>query len=333
MERYSRQLILPQVGEDGQRKLISARVAVIGLGALGSLSSILLARAGTGHIHVIDRDVVELDNLQRQVLYDERDIGEAKAVVAGRRIGEMNSSVEIQSFPSDLIPKNVDDILTGVDLVVDGLDNMKTRFVVNDHCVKNDIPFVYGGAVATYGMTMTIVPNKTACFECLFPSLPPAGSLATCETEGILNTVPATVSSLQVADALRLILGEDVGGKLLTYDAWLREINEMDISRNEDCPSCGRKEFRYLTEDDADLAVSLCGTNSVSISAKGTERIDFDSLEARLAKVGDTRRGEDILKFAVDDYKMTIFQDGRVLISGTGDTAKARSLYSRFIGD
>ena len=202
MERYDRQVILPQVGRDGQEKLLEARVAVVGLGALGSLSSILLARAGVGHLVIIDRDVVELDNLQRQVLYDECDVGEAKAIVAGAKIAEMNSDVEVQIYPSDLGPRNVDEMLASVNIIVDGLDNLKTRFVVNDFCVKRGIPFVYGGAVATYGMTMTIVPMLTACFECLFPALPPAGTVATCETEGILNAVPATISSLQVADTL-----------------------------------------------------------------------------------------------------------------------------------
>jgi adenylyltransferase/sulfurtransferase len=333
IERYDRQMVLPQVGRDGQEKLLEAAVAVIGLGALGALSSTLLARAGIGRLVVIDRDVVELDNLQRQVLYDEGDIGEAKAIVAARKISEANSTVEVRSHPSDLSPRNIDDILAGVDVIVDGLDNLKTRFVVNDHCVKNQIPFVYGGAVATYGMTMSIVPTLTACFECLFPSLPPAGTVATCETEGILNTVPATISSLQVADTVRLILGEDVGGQLLTYDAWTREFNEMSISRNEDCPSCGKKAFRHLVEDDSDLAVTLCGRNSVSISLRATERIDFDALESRLMKVGKPRRGDGILMLDIDQYRLTIFQDGRVLISGTGEVAKARSLYSRFIGD
>lgn len=303
------------------------------MGALGCLSSTLLVRAGIGHLSVVDRDVVELDNLQRQMLFHEGDLDEAKAIVAGRKLRAMNSSVDVQSFPIDLVPKNIDEILGDADIVVDGLDNMKTRFIINDYCVKNGIPFVYGGAVATYGMTMTIVPDRTACFECLFPFLPPAGSVATCETEGILNTVPATISSVQAADALRLLLGEEVGGKLLTYDAWLREINQMDICKNEECPSCGTREFRYLVEEDTDLAVSLCGRNSVSISPKVKEHVDFNSLEARLRKAGETRRGEGILILAVQDYRMTIFQDGRVLISGTGDVSKARSLYSRFIGD
>jgi adenylyltransferase/sulfurtransferase len=333
IDRYDRQIILPQVGRDGQSKFAKAKAAVVGLGALGSLSSTLLARAGVGRLVIIDRDVVELDNLQRQVLYDERDVGEAKAIVAGRKIAETNSTVEVQSFPSDLSPRNINDILASVDVVVDGLDNLGTRFVVNDYCVKNQIPFVYGGAVATYGMMMPIVPMVTACFECLFPALPPAGTVSTCETEGILNTVPATIASLQVTDTLKLILGENVEGKLLTYDAWLHEFSELSISRNESCPSCGRKEFRHLAEDDSDLAVSLCGRNSVSVSARTTEHIDFDSLESRLAKVGKTRRGDGILLFDVDEYRLTIFQDGRVLISGTGEIAKARSLYSRFIGD
>lgn len=333
MERYIRQIVLPQVGEAGQERLAEARVAVVGMGALGCLSSMLLVGAGVGQLSVIDRDIVELDNLQRQILYGEGDLGESKAVVARKRLQSMNSTVNVQSFPADVIPKNIGNILGDVDVVVDGLDNMKTRFVVNDYCIKNGIPFVYGGAVATYGMTMTVVPERTACFECLFPFLPPAGSIATCEIEGILNTVPATISSIQTADALKLVLGEDVGGKLLTYDAWLREINQIDISRNEECPSCGTKEFQHLGEEESDFAVSLCGRNSVSITPKSRETIDFDSLEARLRKVGEIRRGEGILTFIVQGYRMTVFQDGRVLVSGTDEVSKARSLYSRFIGD
>lgn len=333
MERYIRQIVLPQIGEAGQEKLAEASVAVIGLGALGCLSSMLLVRAGVGQLFVIDRDVVELDNLQRQILYREGDLGESKATVARKRLRSVNSAVDVQSIPADVIPKNTGDTLGDVDVVVDGLDNMKTRFVVNDYCVKNGIPFVYGGAMATYGMTMTIVPERTACFECLFPFPPSAGSIATCETEGILNTVPATISSIQTTDALKLVLGEGVGGNLLTYDAWLREINQIDISRNDECPSCGTREFRHLVEDESDLVISLCGRNSVSITPKPGETIDFDSLSARLQKVGKIRRGEGILTFTVQDNRMTIFQDGRVLISGTDEISKARSLYSRYIGD
>lgn len=333
MERYIRQIVLPQIGEAGQEKIAGARVAVIGMGALGCLSSMLLVRAGVGQLSVIDRDVVELDNLQRQILYREGDLGESKAIVARNRLRSMNSTVDVQSIPSDVIPKNIGNTLGDVDVIVDGLDNMKTRFVVNDYCVKNGIPFVYGGAVATYGMTMTIVPERTACFECLFPLLPSAGSIATCETEGILNTVPATISSIQTTEALKIILGESVGGKLLTYDAWLREISQIDISRNDQCPSCGTREFRHLAERESDFAVSLCGRNSVSITPRPEETIDFDSLEARLRKVGEIRRGEDILTFTVQDCRMTIFQDGRVLITGTDEISKARSLYSRYIGD
>lgn len=326
-------MILPQIGEDGQRKLAEARVAVIGLGALGSLSSSLLARAGVGHLVIVDRDVVELDNLQRQLLYDERDIGEAKALVAQRELSAMNSSIEITSHPSDLNPANISRILDGLDVVVDGLDNMKSRFLVNDHCVKTNTPFVYGGAVATYGMMMTIVPGRTACFECLFPSIPRVGTVATCETEGILNTVPATISSVQVAEVLRLLVGDQTGGKLLTFDAWQREFNEMDISRNPECPSCGKGEFRHLTGDGTGLVASLCGRDAVSISPKTGGSVDFDALEARLSKAGEVRRGDGILILSLQDYRITVFKDGRALISGTGEVSKAKSLYSQFIGD
>jgi adenylyltransferase/sulfurtransferase len=198
LERYSRQYIMPQIGEDGQEKLQGARVVVIGCGALGCHTSSLLARAGIGFLRIVDRDIVELDNLQRQVLFDEDDLDKPKASVAESKLRTVNSGITIEGIVDDVNFKNILDFVKGADVVVDGTDNMDTRYLMNDACVKENVPFIYGGAISTYGMTMNIIPGRTACFACLFPKPPLPGSLPTCETVGVLNSVPAVIASIQV---------------------------------------------------------------------------------------------------------------------------------------
>lgn len=320
------------MGIDGQKKLLKSRVTVIGCGALGCHSSALLARAGIGFIRVVDRDVVELDNLQRQVLYEEGDIGRPKALVARNRLRKANSEIEVEGVVDDVNFNNVVRFVKDVDVVIDGTDNMETRYLVNDACVKEGIPFIYGGAVSTYGMKMCIVPKRTACFRCLFPNVPPPGSLPTCDTVGILNTVPAVIASLQTTSALKLLLNREVDSSLTMYDSWTNELSEISVGRRKDCVCCSEGRLDFLDAEKRDIVASLCGRSAISINPLKKGRIKTKELERSLKKLGEVSRVSSVLVFKTKGYELTIFNDGRAIIKGTDDEKKARSLYSRYVG-
>lgn len=245
-ERYSRQTLLKEIGEEGQRKISAARAVVIGCGALGTHAASLLARAGVGRVLIVDRDRVELSNLQRQTLFSEQDIGEPKASTAERLLRQVNSEIEITSTMTDVRADNVENLVDGATVVVDGTDNMETRFAVNDACVKLGIPWVYGGAVGTSGMIFPVVPTGP-CLRCIFPTLPPAGQLPTCNTVGIVNSLPSVVASLEVTEALKVMLGEDATPELMTIDVWHGDLQKIRVKRNPDCESCGK--HRYYAYD------------------------------------------------------------------------------------
>ena len=331
-DRYSRQTVLKEIGKKGQAKLLHSRVTVVGLGALGTVSSTLLARAGVGHLTVIDRDIVELVNLQRQVLYDERDIGRPKAAVAAERLKRINSSIGIKGIAKDVNYATVEGLLAGSDVVVDATDNLETRFVVNEACVEAGIPWVYGGAISTEGRVMAIVPGKTACFRCFTRGPPAPGLLPTCETAGILNSVAAATASLQITEAFKILLGERPSSDLLVLDGWSPEILRIRVNRSKDCPVCvgGKREF--LGGGKRQVIAALCGRDTMSIDPVHKGKIDMPGLGRRLRKIGKVKIAESILFFEVGKYKLTIFEDGRALIKGTDSEDMARSLYSKFIG-
>lgn len=331
-DRYSRQEILSEIGSEGQKKLSEGTVLVLGLGALGSVSSTLLARGGVGNLLLVDRDIVELNNLQRQILYSEEDVGEAKAAVAARRLKKANSEIKVEGLAIDLNYQNIEKSMEGVDVVVDGTDNMETRFLVNDFCVKNGIPFIYGGSIATYGMTLTILPKKGPCLRCLFPQMPVPGTLPTCDTFGILNTVPAIIASIQTTEAMKLLIGVEPRRTLLIYDPWHNDQQDIKMSMNENCRCCAKEEYDFLDAKERDVVVALCGRDVCSVTPPKGAKVSFEDLEERLGKVGKTRSGIATLTLSVDDYEITLFKDGRALIKGTSDESKARSLYSRYIG-
>ena len=241
-DRYSRQTLLREIGEEGQAKLSSSKAVVIGCGALGSHASSLLVRAGVGSVLIVDRDRVELSNLQRQTLFSEASIGEPKAVVAEKLLKTVNSEVEIRSSVVEVNPKNIEKLVDGATVVVDATDNMETRFVVNDACVKLGIPWIYGGAVATAGMVMTVVPDGP-CLRCVFPRLPPTGHLPTCNTVGIVNTLPSIVASMEVTEALKVMLGQETTRELIVLDVWSHDIQKVKVKRNPDCESCGAHRY------------------------------------------------------------------------------------------
>jgi adenylyltransferase/sulfurtransferase len=332
LERYSRQIRFSGIGEAGQRQLLDARVAVVGCGALGSFQAGALARAGIGFLRIIDRDYVELSNLQRQWLFDQCDVeqGLPKAIAAARKIAAINSDIEVEPAVADLTPSNIDDLLGDVNLILDGTDNFETRYLINDYAVSRSLPWIYGAAVGSYGITMPVVPGTTACLRCIYPD-PPGGAQPTCETAGVLGSITALIASLQVSEALKILCGVDVSRKITTVDVWSGEIRQVaQPSPDERCPACGRREFPYLNGERRS-PVSLCGRNAVQIHER-SRPLYLADLAERLAPLGIVRANEFALRFETPPYLLTIFPDGRAIVKGTTDVGVARSLYARYVG-
>ncbi len=332
--RYSRQVRFDGLGEAGQERLLAGRVAIIGCGALGSFQAGALARAGIGYLRLVDRDYVEASNLHRQWLYDEQDAAEGipKAVAAARRLARVNSGIEIDPIVADLTAADAVDLLSGVDLILDGTDNFETRYLVNDFAVREGVPWIYGGAVASYGLAMPVIPGRTACLKCLYPE-PPGGAQPTCETAGVLNTVTSIVASLQVSLALRILAGQadEIAPRITTVDVWSGVIRQVEQPpQREDCPTCGRREFPHL-DGQRRAPISLCGRNAVQIHERARP-LDLADLGRRLEPLGTVRSNEFALRFFIEPYELTVFPDGRAIIKGTQDTGVARALYARYIG-
>jgi molybdopterin/thiamine biosynthesis adenylyltransferase len=331
-ERYSRQILFPGIGPEGQQRLLDARVAVAGCGALGSFQAGALARAGIGFLRIIDRDYVELSNLQRQWLFDQCDVEQAlpKAIAAARKIAAINSDVHVEPLVADLTPSNVDDLLGDVDLILDGTDNFETRYLINDFAVDRARPWIYGAAVGSYGITMTVEPRLTACLRCLYPD-PPPGAQPTCETAGVLGPITALIASWQVSEALKMLCGLEPSRKITTVDVWTGEIRQVaHPAPDTDCLACARREFPALSGKGR-APVSLCGRNAVQIHEQ-TRPLDLGDLAARLEPLGAVRANEFALRFETQQYQLTVFPDGRAIIKGTTDVGVARSVYARYIG-
>jgi molybdopterin/thiamine biosynthesis adenylyltransferase len=333
-ERYSRQMLFPGIGEPGQKRLLASRLAIVGCGATGSALASLLARAGVGAIRIIDRDYVEPSNLQRQLLFDEADAAEAlpKAIAAARKIAAFNSAIVVEPRVADLTPGNVDELLEGIHLILDGTDNFETRYLINDFAVKNSLPWVYTAAVGSYGVTLNIRPGATPCLACIFPDSP-RGAQETCETAGILNSAVNLVASIAATEAIKLLIGahDRVRRTLLSFDVWSNGRSEVTAERpRQGCRACGQRDFVHLAGEGRPQ-ITLCGRNSVQIHERHRP-IDLAEMSARLKSHGAVRHNDFVLKFWRDPYEMTLFPDGRAIIKGTTDTALARSLYARYIG-
>ncbi|MGI8744460.1 MAG: ThiF family adenylyltransferase [Bryobacteraceae bacterium] len=332
MERYSRQILFPGIGLAGQQKLLDARIAIAGCGALGSFQAGALARAGVGHLRVIDRDYVELSNLQRQWLFTEEDAANAmpKAMAAARAISRINSGVAVEPLIADITPENAEELLSGADMILDGTDNFETRYLINDFAVSFHVPWIYGAAVGSYGLCMAVLPNRSACLKCVYPE-PPSGPQPTCETAGVLGSITAVIASLQVAEALRFLSTGETTGKLSTVDVWtgeMRQVRQPELDPS--CPACGRREFPHLNGPRR-VPISLCGRNAVQIH-EHARTLPLAELAERLAGAGSVRFNEFALRFETPPYLLTVFPDGRVIVKGTTDTGIARSLYAKYIG-
>jgi adenylyltransferase/sulfurtransferase len=336
-ERYSRQILFPGVAAEGQRRLGAARAAIVGCGATGSAAASLLARAGIGHLRIIDRDYVEPSNLQRQALFEERDAAESlpKAIAAGRRIASFNSAIETDPHVQDLTPGNIETLLQGSQVILDGTDNFETRFLINDYAVKHSLPWVYAAAVGSYGVNMNIVPGQTACLACIFPDSP-TGMVETCETAGILNTAVQLIASIAATEAIKILLGgaarEKLRKTLWSYDVWSGQSAEISAAKPRPaCRACGLHDLVHLAGEGRPH-ITMCGRNSVQIHER-SRPIDFGEMRRRLEAHGLVRHNQFVLKFWRDPYEITLFPDGRAIIKGTTDSAIARSLYAKYVGN
>lgn len=337
-DRYSRQILFENIGPEGQRRLVSSHVLIIGCGALGSAHAEALARAGVGKLRIVDRDFVEASNLQRQTMFTERDAAERlpKAVAAANHLKEINSTVLVQPEVVDLNHSNIERLLVGCDLVIDGTDNFSTRYLINDACVKHNTPWIYGAAVGSHGVTMTILPHQTPCLRCIFEEAPPAASAPTCDTAGVIMPIINIISALQVTEALKLLTGNtaDLHGSLMQFDVWRNEWRRINPGiPSPECKTCGLGKFETLEATTHESAAVLCGRDAVQISPSQPTAIDFNTLAERLRPSGEVSFNEYLLRFRTGEIEVTVFRDARSIIRGTQEITAARSIYARYIGN
>lgn len=361
LARYHRQMLLPGFGEAGQRRLLESTALIMGCGALGSVAADMLARAGVGHLKIVDRDFIEITNLQRQVLFDEQDVRDAipKAEAAKRKIARSNSQVEVTAIVDDLNHGNIERYAEGADILVDGLDNFETRYLANDLSVKKGIPYAYGGAVSTVGMAYAFLPHSpnedawwetapegnraTPCFRCIFEEPPPPGENLTCDTAGVIGPVVGIIANFQVAEVLKILTRnlQAVSPTMLSIDLWANRFTQLKVGRawaDGDCRCCKHHDFEYLDGKAGSSATSLCGRNAVQLrhrqSAGG---IDLDEIAGRLERHGTVKSNEFMVRAEVAEngknYEITLFADGRAIVKGTGEAGVARSVYSKYVGN
>jgi adenylyltransferase/sulfurtransferase len=334
LSRYSRQTLFPGIGPAGQAKLRDSFVVLIGCGALGTVIATALVRAGVGRLRIADRDYIEYHNLQRQVLFDEDDIKNnlPKAAAAERHLAKVNSEVEVEGVVTDVNHTNIESLVQGADVIVDGLDNFETRLLINDVSMKHRIPWIYGGAIAASGMTMTIVPGQTACYRCIVSGNSAGGKVLTCDTAGVISPAPWTVASLQTAETLKILVGSDKFNRdLLVVDVWDDDFQRLKVAPSPECPA-HRGVYEFLEGRHSTKTTSLCGQNAVQVLPSSPVRISFVELARRLNPVGQVEYNEFMLKFNVVSQEMLIFPDGRAIVKNTTDESFARGLYAKYIG-
>jgi molybdopterin/thiamine biosynthesis adenylyltransferase len=345
LERYSRQMRFPGLGKTGQQKLLASRVTLCGCGALGTVLANTLVRAGIGFVRVIDRDFVEPSNLQRQVLFDESDVlnNLPKAEAAAVKLRQINSSVVIEPIVADINRTNIEEFCRDADLILDGSDNFEIRYLINDVAIKHNKPWVYGGAVGSQGMSMTIIPGETPCLRCVFEAAPAPGETGTCETAGVLAPAVSIVASYQATEAIKLLSGNlaAVNRELLSLDVWENTNKRVKVAplkgRKGKCPCCALRNFEWLDGAFGTQTTTLCGRDAVQVSHRTSNgKLDFEYLAGVLKQTGAVSYNKFLLKFQLieneDPYEFTVFPDGRAIIKGTSDPDKARTLYAKYVG-
>ncbi|HJS50882.1 MAG TPA: ThiF family adenylyltransferase [Pyrinomonadaceae bacterium] len=336
-ERYSRQVLFDGIGKSGQEKLLSSSVLIVGCGALGASHAEMLSRAGVGKLRIVDRDFVEFTNLQRQTLFNEEDaeFRIPKAAAAKHRIGEINSGIEVEALVADVNNSNVESFLEGCDVVLDGTDNFQIRYLLNDACVKNNKIWIYGAAVSSYGTTMTIIPGETPCLRCIFEEMPDAGSSPTCDTAGVIMPIIASISSVQVSEAIKILVGkrDELHGSLMQIDVWANDWRKIKLAGPQpDCPACGKRSFEFLDAGSVEFAAVLCGRDAVQVAPPRPTDLDLDHLASKLCMIAAVTQNEYLLRFSPNEHEITVFKDGRAIVKGTDDVSVARSLYAKYIG-
>ena len=336
-KRYSRQILFSPIGESGQARLARSRVAIVGLGALGTALANHMVRSGVGTVRLLDRDFVEESNLQRQMLYDEKDAREGlpKAVAAEHKLRAINSSVRLEAHVTDVTWQNAEELLTGVDLILDGTVNFDIRYLINDVSIKHRIPWIYGGVVGSRGMTFTVRPGATPCLRCIFPDAPDPGSAETCDTAGVIGPIVHMITAHQAAEALKLLVGdaESLDRRLHHYELWPFHHAALQVKENPRCVTCAQHRYDFLDPENKEpRAVSLCGRKTIQISPAKPVRLNLERLARKLSPVGKVESTPFLLRFSVDEHRLVIFPDGRILVQGTEDPGVARSLVSKYVG-
>lgn len=339
LDRFSRQVLIPEIGERGQRQLVHSHVTLIGCGALGTVIAGTLVRAGLGSLRIVDRDFIEMNNLQRQILFDEQDVAAhlPKAEAAARKLRRINSGSEVEAVVADFNHTNAEALCEHADVLLDGTDNFETRYLLNDVAVKLDIPWVYGACIAKEGLVCSIRPGKTPCLRCMWPDPPPPGESATCDTAGILGPVVNIVASLQCMEALKLLTSNAAAlvPGLVAIDVWTARVRTLDMQSAHDpagCPCCGRRDFEFLAGKRAAGTTSLCGRNAMQVLPGGEgQALSLPRLAERLRPQRPSHN-EFMLRFSADGCEFTVFPDGRAIIKGVDDATRARALYARYVG-
>lgn len=340
LERYARQSRFAPLGEAGQQQLLDSTALICGCGALGTVLANTLARAGVGRLRIVDRDFVEVTNLQRQVLFDEDDVNSQlpKAIAASNKLRRINSTIEIEPIVADVDAGNIEDFAADCDVILDGTDNFETRFLINDVAVKHGIPWVYGGCLGAEGQTLTILPGETPCLRCVIPEPPPPGVSPTCDTAGIVASIINVIASIEALEAIKILSDNQqaISRTLQVFDLWDNQCRQLDVSRlraESDCPCCVHHQFDWLAGERGSQSTVLCGRNSVQVAPPTEWRLALEVLEQKLAGVGKVTRNPFLLRLHVEPYLITVFADGRAIISGTDDPAVAKGVYARYVGN
>ena len=335
LNRYSRQTVFREIGVDGQRKLFDSKVAIIGLGALGTVIANNLCRSGVGFLRLIDRDYVELSNLQRQTLYSEKDAFEEipKAVAAYNRLSEANSEVILEPIVSDVNSSNIEEYIRDVDLVLDGSDNLEVRYLINEACHKHKIPWIYGGAIGSSGMTMNILYGEDACFRCFCPTVSSTGPSETCSTAGVLNMITGIIASVESSEAIKMLTGSSEVRKNIFYiDVWDFSSQTIEVRKDSECPTCGKNHYEFLGKMKGSYSMSLCGRNAIQVVPGVPVLIDFDHIAEKLKKAGKVKYNRFMLSFDDGFRSFNLFADGRAIIQNVKDESAAKSVYTEYIG-
>ena len=335
--RYHRQEIYYPIGRKGQQKLGCSRVCIIGIGALGTVIANNLARAGVGYLRLIDRDIVDYTNLQRQVLFTERDAGDMlpKAEAARNHLSEINTEIEIDAIVADVNPYNIEKYVSDVDLVVDGLDNLETRYLLNEACQKHGIRWIYGGAIGSSGMCMDILPGEGPCLHCLLGQMPEDGEHETCDSVGVVNSITNIIASYESAEAIKILIGSDsVCRQLITVDLWDNYTEYIDVKTDPDCPVCGRNSrsrYKLLENRQESYTASLCGHDAYQVTPGDGRSFDYEKVLTDLKKKGEIKTNRYYATFKNSEAEFKLFPDGRAVISGASNGGKAREIYARYI--